>query len=131
ERGLAHPGRADEAENRSLQGFLQSMDREVLEDALLDLLDVVVVLVQNLARALDVLRVGRENAPGEACHPVEIGADDRRLRGVGMAAREALDLLFDLGRRLPRNLPLDDELPIVGELLVDLFAFAELLLDGP
>ena len=59
ERGLADARRSDEAEDRPLETLLQGVDREELEDPLLDLLDVVVVLVQDLAGPLDVLRVVR------------------------------------------------------------------------
>ena len=51
ERRLADAGRADEAEDRPLHVALQLPDREVLDDALLDLVEVVVVLVEH-ARAL-------------------------------------------------------------------------------
>ncbi len=98
ERGLADARRAHEAEDRALEGLLERVDRQELEDPLLDLLDVVVVLVQDLARAVDVLGVLRDHAPGQAGHPVEVGADDRRLGRIGMAALEPLDLLLDLGR---------------------------------
>src|SRR6266496_6318513 len=54
ERGLADARRPDEAEDRPLQRLLQGVHRQVLEDALLDLLDVVVVRIQDLARPPDV-----------------------------------------------------------------------------
>src|SRR5207302_1474685 len=46
QRGLADPRRPDEAEDRSSRVGLQLAHREVLEDAFLDLVDVVVVLVE-------------------------------------------------------------------------------------
>ena len=50
ERGLADAGRSDEAEDRALHLLsAQLAHGEVLEDALLDLLEVVVVLVEDLA----------------------------------------------------------------------------------
>ena len=48
ERRLADAGRADEAEDRALQLLDERLHREVLEDALLDLLEAVVVLVEDL-----------------------------------------------------------------------------------
>ena len=47
ERGLADAGRSDEAEDRALHVGLQAADREVVEDAVLDLLEAVVVLVED------------------------------------------------------------------------------------
>ena len=54
ERRLADAGRPDEAEDRALLVLLQLADGEVLEDALLDLLEAVVVLVEDLADRGDV-----------------------------------------------------------------------------
>ena len=64
ERGLAHAGRADEAQDRALARRIQLAHREVLEDALLDLLEAVVVLVEDAPRLGDVDRA----ASGVAVH---------------------------------------------------------------
>ncbi len=50
ERRLADAGRADEAEDRRARVGLELAHGEELEDAVLDLLDVVVVVVEHLAR---------------------------------------------------------------------------------
>ena len=44
------PGRADETEDRPLQISLELADGEVLDDALLDLVEIVVVLVEDATR---------------------------------------------------------------------------------
>ena len=63
ERRLADAGRADEAEDRPREvALLQLRDREVLDDPLLDLVEVEVVLVEDLAR----LRRGR-GCPRSPC----------------------------------------------------------------
>ena len=129
ERRLPHARRPDETEDRSLERLLQGMDREKLEDALLDLLDVVVVLVEDRPRAFEIPGVLREGAPGQARHPVEVGADDRGLGGVGMAPLETFDLLLDLRGGFRGDLLRGDDLSVVLELLGELLAFAELLLD--
>ena len=54
EAGLADAGRADEAEDRPVQVGLELAHREELEDAVLDLLEVVVVVVEDLAGVRDV-----------------------------------------------------------------------------
>ena len=79
ERGLADAGRADEAEDRALLVLLQLADGEVLEDALLDLLEAVVVLVEDLADLRDLEVVRRLTVPRQIEDPVEVGADDRVL----------------------------------------------------
>jgi hypothetical protein len=53
----------------------------VLDDPLLDLLEVVVILVENLPRTLEIEIVGGRDGPGERDDPVEVGADDPVLRG--------------------------------------------------
>src|SRR5215469_254963 len=45
QRGFAHTRRADKAKDRALHAGLQFLDRQVVEDALLDLLEVVVIVV--------------------------------------------------------------------------------------
>ncbi len=51
ERRLADAGRPDEAEDLPRRVVAELRDREVLDDPVLDLLEVVVILVQHLARA--------------------------------------------------------------------------------
>src|SRR5258708_25293485 len=129
--GLADAGRTDEAEDRTLHLLAAQLTHgQVLEDALLNLLQIVVVLVEDDAGTLQVVVVGRLEAPGQAGHPIEIGADDGGLGGVGMGALEPLDLLLDLILCLRRDHPLLDLLAIVLHFLAELFSFAELGLDG-
>src|SRR4029453_15342216 len=49
-RRLAHARRADEEEDGTLHVPLQLADREVLDDALLDLVEIVVILVEHAPR---------------------------------------------------------------------------------
>ena len=56
---LPTPGRAREAQDRALRLRDELAHGEELEDALLDLLEAEVVLVQDLLGALDVLRISR------------------------------------------------------------------------
>jgi hypothetical protein len=48
ERGLADAGRADEAQDRALQLVRRALHGEILDDALLDLLQAVVIGVEHL-----------------------------------------------------------------------------------
>ncbi len=50
ERGLAHAGRPDEAQDRPLHSRLQLLHRQVIEHALLHLHQVVVILVEDFLR---------------------------------------------------------------------------------
>ncbi len=88
---LADAGRPDEGEDGAADLVGQGAHREVLEDALLDLLEAVVVLVEDLGGLLDVEQVGRRDVPRQADEPVDVGADDARPRarprGSGSSGR--------------------------------------------
>ena len=65
ERRLAHAGRPDEAQDRSLQHRPQLQHGQIIQNAILHLFQVVVVLVQDLGRALHVhLRAGGDRSTG-------------------------------------------------------------------
>ena len=49
-RGLAHTGRADEAEDRTLQLVGARLDRKIFDDSLLHLLKAIMVFVENVLR---------------------------------------------------------------------------------
>ena len=128
ERGLADAGRADEAQDRRLQPVDALLHREVLDDALLDLLEAVVVGVEDLHRGGEVLADLALLAPRQREQRVDEVAHDRRL---GRHRRHHLELL-ELAERLrlgllrhPGGLDLLLHLVEVGVLV----ALAELLLD--
>ena len=85
ERGLADSRRSDKAEDGLAAAvgrpshLLQAAHREVLDDALLDLVQVVVVRVEDLARLLDVYLAAGRHVPRQRDHQLEVGSDDRRL----------------------------------------------------
>ena len=81
----------------------QLAHRQVLEDAVLDLLQVVVVLVEDLPRPGDVDLAAAQLVPGQARHPVEIGADDAVLRRGRRDRRQPLQLALRLAPRLLRQ----------------------------
>ena len=75
---------------------LELAHRQVLEDAPLDLLEPVVVLVEDAPRLGDVDRVLAQLRPRQLDQPVEVGAQHRVLgRGLGHAL-QALELLARL-----------------------------------
>ena len=61
-----------------------------------DLLEVVMVIVEDPASAIEIRRFGQSTGTGKPGHPVEVGADDRRLGGVRGSARDAGSLLTSL-----------------------------------
>ncbi len=112
ERGLADTGRADEEQDRVAIGgllavhravLLQLAHREVFEDALLDLLQAVVIVVQLLARLGDVDRLLGGDVPGQARHPVEVRLDDAVLRRLRGQFCQAVELAIRLLARVLRH----------------------------
>ena len=129
ERGLAHAGRAHEAEDRAADRVGQGADREVLEDPLLDLLEAVVVGLEDLRRLPDVEVVGGGRGPRQADQPVDVGPDHAHLGGGGGDPAHPVDLLEGAGAHLlghPRRLDLLAQLVDLGLLGVVL---AQLALD--
>ena len=108
----------------------EAAHREVLEDALLDLLEAVVVLVQDLRRLLDVESVVGGRGPRQRDEPVHVGADHADLGRGGRDPAHPVDLLDRPGAHLLRHA---GGLDLVAE-LVDLgllgIVVAQLPLDG-
>ena len=104
ERRLADARRPDEGQDgaraapvhrRQAALGLQLAHGEVLEDALLDVRQTVVVGLQNARRLFDVEAVLGLDAPGELEHGVEPGADPARLGALVAGALELVDLALD------------------------------------
>ena len=93
QRRLADAWRADEGQDGAADRVRQGAHREVLEDALLDLLEAVVVLVEDPGGFLDVEAVVGGDVPRQADQPVDVGADDADLRRGGRDPAHAVDLL--------------------------------------
>ena len=86
------PGGPEQAEDRAARVGLELAHGEELDQAVLDLLDVVVVLVEHLAGVLEVEVVLGALAPGQRDDPLEVGADHAVLGGGGGQALEAFEL---------------------------------------
>ena len=104
EAGLPDAGRAGEAEDRPRRVGLQLAHREVLEDPVLDLLEVVVIGIEDLAGVGDVEVVVGALGPGQLDEPLEVGADHAVLGG---RRRQLLQ---------PRQLALGGLLGVLGQL---------------
>ena len=115
---LPTPGRADEAEDRALHVPLQLPDREVFDDALLDLVEIVVILVEHAARLDRVEAIVGALRPRHLEHPVEVGADHLVLGRRRRHALEAIDLAVGDGRDVLGQVRLGDPLAQLLDLAV-------------
>ncbi len=122
--------RADETQDRSFEDRLQLQHGQVIQNAVFDLLQVVMIFVQNLGGAFDIHLRTRRDAPRQIGHPFEVGACHavfRRRRGharqpVEFAQRFDLDLFLHA-----RAFQLLTQFLHVARRVV---TFAEFLLDG-
>ncbi len=130
ERRLADAGRADEAQNRSLQRLHALLHRQVLENALFDLLEPVVVFLEHGLRCREVLMDLGALAPRDLHEPVDVIAYDRRF---GRHRRHQLQLA-ELGGGLflgfLRHSGGFDALLELRKLVRRILHLAELLLNG-
>ena len=129
ERGLADARRADEAEQRAARVAFELAHRQVLEDALLDRAQVVVILVEHLPRVVQVEVVLAAQAPRQGGEPVEVGADHRALGAVGMRALEPAHLALELLVGLLRQVALGGLGAVAGDLVGEVVALAQLGVD--
>ena len=128
ERRLADAGRADEAEDRPLHVAFQLADGEVLDDAFLDLVEVVVVLVEHAARfdRIEAIFGGRPTTAHRAASRCRSGASGTRATPPVMRSRR-FDLAHGDGVDRLGQLGVLDALAQLRQLVA--FAFAQLLLD--
>ncbi len=129
ERGLAHAGRADEAQDRALAVRIELPHREVFEDAALDLLQSVVILVEHLPGLRDVDGFGVADFPGKLAQPLEVSAQHRTLGAAFAHALQALQFLPGVLERFLGHARFVDRLLEVLDLSRAVLAFAEFLLD--
>ena len=79
QRGLAHTRRAHQAENRSAQLLDALLHRQILDDAFLDRLQAVVILIQKLLRLGQIDPAFGFLLPRHIDQPVQVVAHHRRL----------------------------------------------------
>ena len=94
--GLADARRADEADDLAFDVRGQLTDGQHLEDAVLDLLQAVVVTIQHPLGLGDVQIILREGVPWQVEAGIQIGADDRPLLIAALHLGEAVHLFEEL-----------------------------------
>ena len=101
ERGLADAGRADQAQDRPGQLVGALLHREILDDALLDLLQAVVIVIENLLGSDEILLDLGLLVPRDRQQPVEIVAHDGGFRRHRRHLAQLLELVRAPSRALP------------------------------
>ena len=108
---------------------LELAHREIFEDALLDLLEVVVILIEDLARLWDVDLALGALVPWQRGQPVEIGLDHAVLSRRGRQLRKAIQFALCLLLRLLRHAGLLDLAAKLGNFRLRFARFAQLSLN--
>ena len=128
ERGLADAGRTDQAQDRPGQLVGALLHGEILDDALLDLLQAEVIGVENLLGERQILLDLGLLVPRDRQQPVEIVAHDGGFRRHRRHLPQLLDLVLRLLARFLRELGALDLLFELGEFVLAVLV-AQLLLD--
>ena len=97
------PGRPDEAEDAAVRVGVQGPDGEVLENAILDRREIVVVAVEDFARRLEIEPVGRDPLPRQRRDHLEIGPRHVVLGRLGRHLLEPPQLAVGDTARLGRQ----------------------------
>src|SRR5262249_8551609 len=118
ERGLAHAGRADQAQDRSGQLPDALLDRKMLDNAVLDLLQPTMVVVEDLLCEPQILLDLGLLVPGNREQPVEIVAHDASLGRRWRNLDQFLELVLSLLACLLREFGALDLVLDVGELVL-------------
>ena len=129
ERGLADAGRPEEAQDGPAAVLAQLEDRQVVEDAVLDVLEVVVILVQDLARGGQIDGRRLRVFPRQLDHQVEVAAHHRGLGAFRAHLLEPAHLLVGLGARLRRQPGVFDLGADVVDLVAERILVAQLVAD--
>ncbi len=88
---LPTPGGPDEGQDGTADLVGKAAHREVLEDALLDLLEAVVILIEDARGLLQIEVVLGRDVPRQADQPVDVGADHSDLGRGGGDPAHAVD----------------------------------------
>ena len=125
--GLAYARRSYQTQNRSACAFGQCTYCQILQNALLNLLQAVVVIIKNSLSLIQVKIILGKFAPRQCQQRINIGADYRSLRRHRRHFRQTSQLLIDFFRNVLRHFQLGHLLLVVSDFCLHVFVFAKLL----
>ena len=126
---LPTPGGPHQAKNRTFDLTYAVLDRQILDDPLLDLFQAVMVFVENALGGKHVPLHPGPLLPGDPEYPVEIVANDRRLGGHRTHAPQLLELRRRFLRSFLGEAGVPDCFFDLRKLVAAFPAVAQLLLD--
>ena len=127
--GLAHARGAHQADDLGLDVGGQLADGQHLQDAVLDLFQAVVVVVQDLLGLADVQVILGKGVPGQVQAGVQIGADDGGLLVAALHLGQAVHFFQELGLALFFQVQLQDAAAVVLRLGVGVVPLPQLAAD--
>ena len=105
ERCLADTGRSDETEDRTVEPLDERQHADVVEHAVLHVVETVMILIEHAARVRDVEDVIGALLPRQGDDPVEVGADNTRFGGDRRELPQPTQLLRASARESARGVP--------------------------
>ena len=129
-RGLAYARRSHEAEDGAFHIGLEATYAQVVEDAILHPLQIVVIEVENLLRFRDVDFPARRLGPRQHCEPFHVVASERIVGSHGGHPGQPAELLSRFLLHILRHAGGFDLLPELFNVLLAVVELANFLLDG-
>jgi len=131
ERSFTNPRRTHQANDGALELADARLDRQILDDPLLDLLQTVMVVVEDTFGGIQIDLIVSIIAPGQRDHPVDIVAHHSCFGRHRRHHLELFELLDSLVLRFFGHLLGEDLFFEFLDLVLEFVFLAELLLDGP
>jgi len=130
ERSFANAGRSDKAEDRGLGFGVHLEHAELFEDALFDLFQAIMIVIENSAGVRDVELVRGGGVPRKFQHVFKVSADDVEFRLTGAQAFEARELAFGFFLDVFRKLGFFEFFAQLSDFILVVVLVAEFRLDG-
>lgn len=102
---LSRARRSHEAQHLSRNVALQLPHGDELQDAVLHVLQPVVVFVQHVLRLREIHLIGTQHVPGNPHHPVDVVADDAELGALDVRVAQSRQFLLHRLRHTPIATP--------------------------
>ena len=127
---LAHARGTNKTEDRATCALRQRTHRKIFQNALLNLLQSIMVCIQRILRLFQIKIILGELTPGQGQQRLDIAADNSSLRRHRRHLHQAAEFLVHLGSYVSRHFQLCHLLLIFRNLGLHVLAVAQLLTDN-